>query len=459
MISNFPKISGVFWAGSEEEFIIIIIENLSEIYPAADEEVIENGYIVLKEDEILSVGAMDDEKHGNIQRNLQKDNSSPRKISGENMIAMPGMINTHTHTGMSILRGYADDLELMTWLQDKIWPMEAKMTAEDIEWGCRLAVLEMIKNGITAFNDMYFSMDRVARVVEKAGMRAQLGYGLIQENDGQKGLDYSREFIESYHNQSEGRLTCNVAPHAPYTCGQNYLKRVLDIAEDYGVNIHIHVSETENEVEDFKNSKGLSPVAYLDKLGMFEQDVIAVHCVHVSREDIELLAKRGAAVSHNPSSNTKLASGIAPVKEMREEGITVALGTDSSASNNSLDMVSEARMASYLQKVSCGDPTALDLNELFAMVTSEAAEVLGFEKVGRLEPGWKADLILVDKDKTPEFYPENNSISNLFYASGNNQVSSVYVDGKEIMYDGEVKTLEEEAIFAEINNRAKKLLE
>lgn len=372
-------------------------------------------------------------------------------------MALPGLINTHTHSGMSLLRGYADDMELMTWLKEKIWPMEAGMNSKDIKYGSKLAIMEMLKNGITTFNDMYFSMEEVAEVVDKSGIRAQLGYGLIEDKDGSQGLEYTRNYIESYHNSCGGRITCNIAPHAPYTCSKKYLQKIVKLAEEYNVNIHTHVAETAREVENLIDKEGISPVKYLNRIGIFDQSVIAVHCVHVDNNDIEILADKNISVSHNPSSNAKLASGISPISEMLKADINVSLGTDSAASNNNLDLISEARLASYLQKVNTNNATELDISQIMKMITENAAKTLGLEKLGRLEQGYKADLILVNKEEVPEFYPDYNSLSNLFYASNGSQVEYVFVDGQEIVKESEIKTMSEIDIYKEVSERAKKL--
>lgn len=358
---------------------------------------------------------------------------------------------------MSLLRGYADDLELMTWLKEKIWPMEAEMSSRDIKCGSKLAILEMLKNGITTFNDMYFSMEEVADIVEKSGIRAQLGYGLIQENDGEQGLEYTSNFIESYHNSCEGRITCNIAPHAPYTCDKKYLQKIVDIAKKFKVNIHTHVAETDQEVKNLIDKEGVTPVKYLNRIGILDQSVLAVHCVHVDNKDIEILAEKNISVSHNPSSNAKLASGIAPVSKMLKSNVNVSLGTDSAASNNNLDLIAEARLASYLQKVNTNDATEIDISQILEMITENAANSLGLEKLGKIEPGYKADIILVNKIDSPEFYPDYNSLSNLFYASNGTQVEYVFIDGEEIVSENKIKTLDEKAIYKEISERVKKL--
>ncbi len=373
------------------------------------------------------------------------------------MLAIPGLINTHTHAGMNMLRGYADDMSLMDWLENKIWPAESQLTPEDIRIGSRFAILEMLKNGITGFNDMYFAMELVADEVKKSGIRAQLGYGLIEENDGQEGLEKSDDFIYRNHNDANGRLTCNIAPHSPYTCSSEFLKGAMKIADKYDINIHTHVAETEGEVQDLVDSEGRTPVEYLHSLGFFEQHVLAVHSVHLNDDEIDILAEKDVSISHNPTSNAKLASGIAPVKKMLAEGINVTLGTDGAASNNRLDLISEARMASYLQKVKTSNAATLNTRDLLAMMTENAAEALNWILLGKIKSGYKADIVLIDKKSRPEFYPDYDSLSNLLYASKLESVDHVFIDGEMIVKNGDVKTIDEKEVYREIHRRSEKL--
>ena len=235
-------------------------------------------------------------------------------INGENCLALPGLVNCHTHAAMTLLRGYADDMELMPWLQEKIWPQEDKMREEHIYWGSMLAVLEMIKSGTTTFADMYSFMDEVAKAVELSGMRAVLSRGIIGFKDESfAALKESKEFIRQWNNSGSGRIICTLAPHAPYTCPPEYLLKVLEAAQEMKVGIHIHLAETKQEFNDFLKQYGKTPTKHLYDLGIFEVPVLAAHCVYLTEEDIQIIAEVGAGVAHNPTSNMKLASGVAPI--------------------------------------------------------------------------------------------------------------------------------------------------
>jgi 5-methylthioadenosine/S-adenosylhomocysteine deaminase len=381
-----------------------------------------------------------------------------RLIDARGMLAMPGFINCHTHASMTLLRGYADDLPLMEWLQKKIWPVEERLEPEDIYWGAMLSCLEMIRSGTTTFADMYFHMDEVARAVEKAGMRASLSQGLIGLSPGAgEALSNSRRFIREWHGQAEGRITTMLGPHAPYTCPPDFLARVLDMADELKVGIHIHIAETRAEIEEIQQKYGKTPVALMEEVGLFNFPVLAAHCVHLTDEDIRILVARGAGIAHNPESNMKLASGIAPVTRLLAAGALVGLGTDGAASNNNLDMMEEMRSAALLQKVATMDPMALPAQEALAMATVNGARVLGLKDVGPLKPGNKADIILVNLDR-PHFYPRHNLMAHLVYAARASDVETVIIDGRLVMENREILTLDEERIYYEVQKRAEKLV-
>ncbi|MCG0278121.1 MAG: amidohydrolase [Thermanaeromonas sp.] len=375
-------------------------------------------------------------------------------IQAQGMVALPGLVNSHTHAAMTLFRGYADDLPLHQWLREKIWPLEGKLKKEDIYWGTMLALAEMIRSGTTTFADMYFHMDVVAQGVLEAGLRACLCQGLIGVQDiaGLR-LRVGEGFVREWHGAGEGRITTMLGPHAPYTCSPEYLAKVADRAAKLGVGLHIHLAETQQEVEEIKNKYGLPPVAHVAKLGLFQVPTLAAHCVHLTEEEIHILAENKVGVAHCPESNLKLASGIAPVPALLKAGVCVGIGTDGAASNNNLDMWEETRTAALLAKGVSGDPTALKAGEALTMATLGGARALGLDKeIGSLEPGKKADLILVRTD-APHWRPLNDVIAHLVYSARAEDVDTVIVNGRVLMYRREIKTLDLERIYTEINRR------
>ena len=372
-------------------------------------------------------------------------------ISGEDKLVIPGFINAHTHLAMTLLRGYADDLPLMTWLEEKIWPLEAKLTPDDIYWGSMLGLAEMIRSGTTCFADMYFAMDRVAQAVEESGLRALLSYGIIAPEPGDKlnrELKIAQEFVERFHNSANGRIRAAVSPHAPYTCHPQVWEKAVELAREHGLIVHTHISETRTEVEEAQKRWGKTPVEYLESLGVFEVPVLAAHCVHLTERDIEILKQRDVRPVHNPTSNLKLASGVAPVWRLLREGICVALGTDGAASNNDLDMIEEIRLAALLQKGILGEATALPALEALKLGTVYGAQALGWEEIGTIEVGKRADLVILDIEG-PHWTPTYDPVSNLVYSAKGTDVVTVIVDGQIIMKDREILTFDEEKVKAQ----------
>jgi len=372
-------------------------------------------------------------------------------IDGRGKLAFPGFVNAHTHLSMVLFRGLADDLPLKTWLEQKIWPIEKNLNPQDVYWFALLGIAEMIRSGTTAFADMYFYMNEVARAVAESGMRALLAYGIIagKTNDhGRREIKTARNLVADWRGKANGRIDVALAPHAPYTCGQDILEKTRDIAISAGVMVHTHLSETITEVESSYAKLGMSPVKYLASLDLFSAPTIAAHCVHVNEEDIDLLAEHNVMVVHNPTSNAKLASGIAPVAQMKSAGITVALGTDGAASNNNLDMLEEMRLATLLQKVATKDPTTIPAIEAFRMATCDGAAAIGLGKsIGTLTIGKKADIVLMDIDKV-NMLPSYDYISDLVYAANSQAITDVIVDGQILMEQGNLTTIDEERVKA-----------
>jgi 5-methylthioadenosine/S-adenosylhomocysteine deaminase len=364
-------------------------------------------------------------------------------------LLLPGWINTHNHAAMTLLRGFADDLPLQTWLQEYMWPMEARFQAKQVRAGTRLAAVEMIRGGTTCFADMYDYMDEVAQVVAESGLRARLCRGVIglgSKAERQAKLDEAVQFVRDWNGKANGRITTMLAPHAPYTCPPEYIKQIVDEAERLDQPIHTHLSETWAEVEQNVKDYGVRPVSHLDQLGVFSRPTLVAHAVHVNEEEIALLAERGVKISHNPGSNLKLGSGIAPIPAMFQHGLKPALGTDGAASNNNLDMLGEVQLAALIHKGVHENPEMIPAMQALAMGTRFGAEALFLEEeTGTLEPGKKADFISVDISG-PHMQPVHDPVSHLVYAAASADVQDVYVDGRPLMRNRQVLTLDEEKI-------------
>lgn len=383
-----------------------------------------------------------------------------KTIDGTDKLAIPGLINTHTHAAMTLFRSYADDMLLMDWLENKIWPAEANLTDDDVYWGTLLAIVEMIQSGTTTFADMYFFMDQVAKAVDESGMRAVLARGMAGvAPNGQQALADSEVFYKTWHNGADGRITVRLGPHAPYTCPPDYLKQVVQLADKLGAAIHIHLSETKGEVADCQKQYGVSPIQLMEQVGLFTHPVLAAHCVHLSEEDMAILRKYHACVAHNPGSNMKLASGIAPVPELLAAGIPVGLGTDGTASNNNLDMIEEIRLTALLHKTNTFDPEVVPAKEAVDMATRQGAICLGLDQtVGVLDAGYDADIALIDMHK-PHWYPRHDRLSLLTYSASGSDVDTVLVKGKILMEHRELLTLDVEKIMFENQRRGMRLVQ
>ncbi|MGG1515097.1 amidohydrolase [Paenibacillus oryzisoli] len=415
-----------------------IITNGIFITHLEDKPVSVKGFMVIEDSRITYVG---EQSPGPLE-------TYDEVIDGTNKLYMPGLVNTHGHAAMSLLRGYGDDLALQIWLEQKMWPMEAKFTANDVKWGTQLAILEMIKGGTTTFVDMYDHMKEVAQAVEASGMRGVLARGVIGlcPPDVQTAkLIEATEFARTWHGAAGGRITTMMSPHAPYTCPPDYIERIVQAAHDLNLPIHTHMSETRREVEANVEQYGARPVAHLEKLGVFTRPTLVAHGVHLTDEEIEVLAKYDVRVSHNPGSNLKLASGVARVPELLKAGVKVSLGTDSAASNNNLDMFEEMRLTALIHKGVSGDPLAIPAAQALHIGTKMGAESIWLEDVGTLEVGMKADFVALDIDQ-PHFLPKTDFVSHIVYSACAKDVVDVCVDGKWVVRKGECLTLDEEKI-------------
>lgn len=382
-----------------------------------------------------------------------------RVIDAKDHALLPGFVNTHGHAAMTLLRGVADDLPLMDWLQNKIWPLEAKLNSDRVYWGTMLAIAEMLKGGTTTFTDMYFYEDSVAQAAEETGIRAVLSQGIVAlAPNFEANLAASAEFVRTWQGRAEGRITANLGPHAPYTCPQPYLGQIIDLARELKTPLQIHLSESPSEVADSMTNLGKSPVEVLEEAGMFELPVLAAHCVNLSDRDIDILARYDVRVAHNPGSNLKLGSGIAPVPKMLERGITVGLGTDGAASNNNLDMLEELRLAALIHKGVSNDPTVIPACRALEMATSMGARALFLEEqVGSIQVGLKADLIMIDLDK-PHLSPRHNIEAHIVYSAQSADVSLVMVDGRILVEDGELTTIDHERVMFEAARCAREMI-
>ena len=395
-----------------------------------------------------------------VSNNIDENNAS-KIIDGENKIVMPGLVNTHTHLSMTLFRSYADDLSLDSWLNDYIWPIEAKLNKEYCYAGALLGAIEMIKSGTTCFSDMYFYMDGVADAVAESGIRGVLSYGMIDFNDEEKRkaeLKESVSLFKNYNNTADNRIKVFLGPHSPYTCSQEILEESRKLANKYNTGLHIHVSETEKEIRDVKEATGKRPFEYLDDIGFLGSDVIAAHGVWLSKEEINLIKERDVKVSHNPCSNMKLASGICPVNELLENNICVSLGTDGASSNNNLDMIEEMKFASLLQKVNTLNPKALKSEEIFNMATLNGAKSLQLEnEIGSIEVGKKADLILINQSEANLMPTKNSAISNIVYSGNGSNVDTTICNGKILMENKKLTCLDEKEIYLRANKAIKEL--
>ena len=391
------------------------------------------GYIGINEDRIALVTS--DKSQA---KNFLAENPDTKQIDAAGKIVMPGLINTHTHVAMALLRGISDDVPLMEWLEQHIWPIEGKMGYQEVYDGARLGILEMLMGGTTTFVDMYPYEEAVAEAAEKAGIRAVVS---------PCPMDFRMDHFENDWKQVQKRfsnsplITMWMGPHAIYTLSGKNLQRSINLSKELGTGSHVHLAETQTEQAGCVAQHGMSPTEYLEKEGLFSTKTLAAHCVVMSDHDIEILARNNVSVAHNPQSNMKLASGIAPVKKMLDTGVNVSIGTDGASSNNDLDMWEEMRTASLLQKVSTLDPCAIPAYTALQMATINGAKAIGREgELGIIAPGALADILLVDIEK-PHLYPHTNLISELVYSTHASDVDTVIVNGRIVVENRKCLTM------------------
>ena len=411
----------------------------------------ERGDIVVKDGKIVDIGE-------GIGKNYKGS-----VIDASGKIAIPGLINAHTHAAMTLLRGYGSDNPLKVWLEEYIWPVENRFVSyEFVKDGTDLACYEMLKNGVTCFVDMYFFEDAVAESVKQAGMRAVLCTGILDfPNPGAKtpeeGIEKTKDFIAKF--KTDEHIYPCVGPHAPYTCSPKTLEMAMEVAEEFDTLFHIHLSETEFEVHQIKERYRNTPVKHLHNVGVLNDRVLAAHVVHPTDEEIELIAERGVKVAHCPESNLKLASGIAPVPKMLKAGITVGIGTDGTASNDDLDIIGEISTAAKLHKGYWKDPTVVNAKEALLMATREGARALRLEdKIGSLEKGKYADIVLIDKRK-PHLQPMFDPYTQIVYSGKGLDVNTVIVGGRLLVKNREVLTVDREYVLYKSSYWYKKISE
>ncbi|SFS61343.1 amidohydrolase family protein [Marininema halotolerans] len=406
----------------------------------AEEEPLEAHAMLVEDQRIAWIGPMEEAPIADEIVDLQ------------GRLMLPGWVNTHGHAAMTLLRSFADDLPLQTWLEQYMWPIEARFGAEQVHWGTQLAVAEMIRCGTTCFTDMYDHMDEVAKVVETSGLRASLCRGVIGLGS-QEERDWKRkeavQFAKDWHGQADGRITTMMSPHAPYTCPPDYIEEIVTEATRLNLPIHIHLSETKGEVQRHVDTYGIRPVKHLEVLGVFKRPTLVAHAVHVTEEELEILLQYDVKISHNPGSNLKLGSGIAPIPLMLAKGLRPSLGTDGAASNNNLDIMEEVRLASLIHKGNTQDPEAVPAFTALKMGTCYGAEALFLDQeIGTLEVGKKADFITLDMNR-PHLRPMHDLVSLLVYSASRADIQDVYVDGRALMRNQELLTIDEERILFE----------
>lgn len=379
-------------------------------------------------------------------------------IDGNGALAMPGLCNMHTHTPMTLLRSIGSDLPLDRWLNEAIFPVEKHLTDEAVRAGTDLGIMEMLRYGTTSFNDMYMHMDMEAEAVRDSGMRALLGHGVVDFDESCSDLLPNIALIEKWNHAADDRIRVALAPHSEGATTQKVLEQIRDAAEKYQVPVHIHVSETKLDFDGSLERRGLTPPQYLDRLGLLDYPVLAAHCVWFTDEDIELFARKGAVILHNPVSNLKLASGIAPIAKMLKAGCKVTLGTDGVASNNNLNLWEEIKLMPMLQKGTTLDPTVVSPAQTIAAATSVGAKALGYENLGLLKPGYLADIILLDMNGA-HMAPCNDLESNLVYSAQGSDVTMTMVHGKVLYSNGQFTTLDVKLVMERARKEAALLLE
>ncbi len=418
---------------------------------------------------IKNVRLTDDQGYGDRAVNLLVEGSRIKKITeetlkadetvdGKGQLLLPGFYNTHCHAAMTALRGYADDLPLRRWLFEKIFPAEDKLNEKVVSVASYLAIAEMIRGGVVSFSDMYFFMEETARAAIESGIKLNLSRGYTSseettpENDFR--FDEMKKLVSEFHGAEDGRILVDACIHGEYTNADRPMRRIAEYAVGNRLGLQVHVSETQSEHDECKARRGMTPIAYFESIGALDTRVCAAHCVKVSDEDIAIMAKHGVSVSHNPTSNLKLGSGIMPLRKLIDGGVNVALGTDGASSNNNLDLLKEMQLAALIHKGVNEDPTATNAREMLKIATLNGAMAQGRSDCGRIAEGCRADLVLIDTD-TVNNMPLYDNYSMMSYSASSRDVRMTMVDGKVLYLDGEYKTIDVEKIKYEAKGTLK----
>ena len=436
----------------------ILIKDVMTILPDQKEKFVVRECNVYIEDDIIK-SVIETEKKKDYRAPFS-DKTADKVISGKDRLLMPGLVNAHTHIYMNFMRGCGDDLAFDDWLFKRIYPIEDKMTDEDVKWGTRLGLLEMIESGTTSFIDMNLNMLPCGEAIEEAGLRGIISRGIVGSGPDDEGaIRRIKETMEAREKYLENDLieVC-MGPHASYSCDEKLQQYVAELAMEYNMKVHIHLSESRKEVSDIKKKYGVTPIALAERAGLFNNRSIAAHCVHVTKEDMDILKRNQVTVATNPVSNMKLGNGFAPLPRFMERGINVALGTDGAASNNTLNMFHELSVLTLIHKGVTQKAQCISAKEGLYMMTMAGAKAMGKEyEIGSVETGKKADLILLDTSRT-SFIPRNDYIASLAYSCNGSEVMTVIVNGKILMEDREVKTLDREKIIYETERTMERII-
>lgn len=391
---------------------------------------------------------------------IPMDFKADEVVDGKNHLAVPGFFNAHCHSPMTFERGWAEDLPLDRWFNERIWVAESALTSEDVYWGAALALCEMLRSGCVGFNDHYFFMDKVAELVDQSGMKAALAwcqFGIGVEKEIGANLHGALDFIKSWNGLADGRIKAVLGPHSPYICPPEFLQEIGRLSKELSLPVHIHASESKEQVDNSMKAYGKTPIEHLDACGLFENPSVVAHALYLSENDISILAGKKVSVAHCPITYMKLAMGVGDLRPLLKAGVNVALGTDGPGSNNDMDMKETIRIATLLQKFSRNDAEVLPGDIPLRMAAGNGAKAMGFPDSGTIEVGRSADIVLFKTDR-PHWFPRHNLVANLVHCGKNADIDYVFVNGKTVMKKGELVTLDEEKIKWEADRHARAMV-